>query len=114
LSQGVPAGDVLVLGLSRLDMITVNAWLNSKNIAAWLPAETGNREGLRVSTIHGAKGLDAGSVLLLDAHQLDSRPDAEARRLLYIAATRARRDLCVSHFRDSPLVAELASACAAG
>src|SRR5262249_37839461 len=27
-TRGVPARDLLVLGLSRLDMITVNAWLN--------------------------------------------------------------------------------------
>jgi len=34
-----------------------------------------------VSTIHGARGLDASSVLLLDAHQLDAREEAEARRV---------------------------------
>lgn len=112
LERGTPARDVLVLGLSRLDMITVNAWLNSKGIAAWLPAVTDRAEGVRVSTIHGAKGLEADAVLLLDAHHLQTREKSEARRLLYIAMTRARRDLAISYFRDVPLMADLAEACA--
>jgi superfamily I DNA/RNA helicase len=114
LARGVPPGDILVLGLSRLDVATVNAWLNSKHIAARMPAETDTAEGVRVSTIHRAKGLEAQSVLLLDAHQLQSREDPEARRLLYIAMTRARRDLCVSYFRPTPLMQELERVCARG
>jgi len=109
---GVPARDLLVLGLSRLDMITVNAWLNSKGVDAWLPAVTPDADGVRVSTIHAAKGLEADAVLLLDAHHLQTRTDAEARRLLYIAMTRARHDLAISYFRDGPLMAELTAACA--
>jgi superfamily I DNA/RNA helicase len=112
LARGMPAEQMLVLGLDRLDMTTVNAWLNSESIAAWLPAEAEGGEGVRVSTIHSAKGLDAGSVLLMDAHLLQAREDADARRLLYIAMTRARRELCVSWFRDSALLAELERACA--
>jgi superfamily I DNA/RNA helicase len=109
--RGVPARDLLVLGLSRLDMITVNAWLNSKGVAAWLPATTPDADGVRVSTIHAAKGLEAEGVLLLDAHHLQTRADAEARRLLYIAMTRARSDLAISYFRDTALMAELTAAC---
>jgi superfamily I DNA/RNA helicase len=111
-ARGVPARDLLVLGLSRLDMITVNAWLNSKGVDAWLPAVTSDADGVRVSTIHAAKGLEADGVLLLDAHHLQTRTDAEARRLLYIAMTRARHDLAISYFRDVPLMAELTAACA--
>jgi superfamily I DNA/RNA helicase len=111
-ARGVPARDLLVLGLSRLDMITVNAWLNSKGVDAWLPAVTPDADGVRVSTIHAAKGLEADGVLLLDAHHLQTRTDAEARRLLYIAMTRARHDLAISYFRDVPLMAELTAACA--
>jgi superfamily I DNA/RNA helicase len=112
-ARGVPARELLVLGLSRLDMITVNAWLNSKGVDAWLPAVTPDGDGVRVSTIHAAKGLEAEGVLLLDAHHLQTRADAEARRLLYIAMTRARHDLAISYFRDVPLMAELTAACAA-
>ena len=93
-------------------MITVNAWLNSKGVDAWLPAVTPDADGVRVSTIHAAKGLEADGVLLLDAHHLQTRADAEARRLLYIAMTRARHDLAISYFRDVPLMAELTAACA--
>ena len=111
LAAGVPASGLLVLGLSRLDMITVNAWLNSKGVPAWLPSEREADAGVRVSTIHGAKGLEAESVLLLDAHHLETRAPDEGRRLLYIAMTRARRELTVSYFRDVPLMAELERVC---
>jgi len=114
LGAGVPASSLLVLGLSRLDMITVNAWLNSKGVPAWLPSEREADAGVRVSTIHGAKGLEAESVLLLDAHHLQTRGPEEGRRLLYIAMTRARRELTVSYFRDVPLMAELERACRPG
>ena len=114
LARGVPAEHMLVLGPDRLDMLTFNAWLNSKSVAAWLPAEKERGEGVRVSTIHSSKGLDADSVLLLDVHLLQAREDAEARRLLYIAMTRARQELCISCFRDFPLMAELERACALG
>ncbi len=111
LAAGVAASSLLVLGLSRLDMITVNAWLNSKGVPAWLPSQRETDMGVRVSTIHGAKGLEAESVLLLDAHHLETRQPEEGRRLLYIAMTRARRELTVSFFRDVPLMAELERAC---
>ncbi len=89
-----------------------NAWLRSKDVAAWLLAETAQAEGVRVSTIHSAKGLDADSVLLLDAHELQAREAAEARRLLYIAMTRARQELCISYFHNSSLMTELKRVCA--
>jgi hypothetical protein len=111
LARHVPPERILVLGLSRLDMITVNAWLNSQNIASWLVGEIEGGHGVRVSTIHGAKGLDADHVLLLDAHLLDTRESHEARRLLYIALTRADRELCVSSLESSALVDELERRC---
>jgi len=46
-------------------------------------------------------------VLLTSAHQLQQREEAEARRLLYIAMTRARKELCVTYDQDSALMAEL-------
>ena len=59
-----------------LSMITVNAWL--KGVDAWLPAVTPDADGVRVSTIHAARGLEADGVLLLDAHHLQTRAHAEA------------------------------------
>ena len=62
---------------------------------------------VRLSTIHSAKGLDAAHVLLFAGHDLDGRGNDEARPLLYIAMTRAREELCVSYYGDSPLMEEL-------
>jgi superfamily I DNA/RNA helicase len=68
-----------------------------------------------VSTIHSSKGLDAGHVLILNAHELDGLGDEEeARRLLYIAMTRARDELCISAARPSRIVDEVARAVQAG
>ncbi|MEK7444372.1 MAG: ATP-binding domain-containing protein, partial [candidate division NC10 bacterium] len=69
-------------------------------------------DGVRVSTIHGAKGLDADRVIVLDGHRLDARDEAEGRRLLYIAMTRARTELCVTYQRESALMAALERSCA--
>lgn len=68
-----------------------------------------------MSTIHSSKGLDAGHVLILNAHELDGLDtEEEARRLLYIAMTRARDELCISSARPSWIVDEIARAVQAG
>ena len=65
---------------------------------------------VRVSTIHSAKGFDAGHVLLLGAHELEQRDEEDGRRLLYIAMTRASEELCVCYHGDSKLINELETA----
>jgi ATP-dependent exoDNAse (exonuclease V) beta subunit len=65
-------------------MKTLTRRLKSLGVSAYLLGQTERAEGLRVSTIHSSKGLDADCVVLLDAHQLQDREDPEARRLLYI------------------------------
>lgn len=85
---------------------------------------------LTLSTIHSAKGLEWGVVLILDLVEdrfpsrraLSSPEDLEEeRRLMYVACTRARDELCLlapesvflrgrdraEAVRESPLVAEL-------
>jgi superfamily I DNA/RNA helicase len=83
------------------------AWLCNEGVAAsFLP--DGRADGtVGVSTIHSSKGLDAGHVLILNVHELDSLEEEEARRLLYIAMTRARDELCVSAARSSSIVDEV-------
>ncbi len=69
-----------------------------------------------LSTIHSSKGLEYERVFLLDVHDgvLPSVTDAEARgeeeektaseerRLLYVAMTRAKNELCFFQYQDRP------------
>lgn len=73
--------------------------------------------GVRLATIHAIKGLEAEAVFVVGAHQASfpcKTPDdpledlfaarydreAEERRLLYVAITRAKRFLSISHTSD--------------
>ena len=111
LARGISPDDILVLGYNRLGMEKVADWLGGQKIpASFLPARRVDRT-VGVSTIHSSKGLDAGHVLILGAHELDGvRTREEARRLLYIAMTRARDELCISSARPSWVMDELAIA----
>jgi hypothetical protein len=111
LARGVPPADILVLGHNRLGMEKMAGWLGEHHVpATFLPAGRGPGT-VGVSTIHSSKGLDAGHVLILNAHELDSlKTREEARRLLYIAMTRARDELCISAARPSWVMDELARA----
>lgn len=97
LARGVAPAEILVLGHSRPGMEKVAAWLCGERIAASFLPDGRAAGAVGVSTIHSAKGLDAGHVLILNAHALDGfETEEEARRLLYIAMTRARDELCIS------------------
>jgi len=107
LAKGVSPYDMMVLGFSRSDMAMLEVWLQDAGIPAQL---LGGRVGagvVRLSTVHSAKGLDAESVIVLRAHELERRDEAEGRRLLYIAMMRARTELCISYSGESALVAQL-------
>lgn len=108
LARGIAPGDILVLGHNRLGMEKIAGWLDGQKIpASFLPARRVDGT-VGVSTIHSSKGLDAGHVLILNAHELDGlRTREEARRLLYIAMTRARDELCISSARPSWIMDEL-------
>jgi superfamily I DNA/RNA helicase len=89
-------------------MEKIAGWLDGQKIpASFLPAR--RLDGtVGVSTIHSSKGMDAGHVLILNAHELDGlRTREEACRLLYIAMTRARDELCISSARASWIMDEL-------
>ncbi|HKW93406.1 MAG TPA: UvrD-helicase domain-containing protein [Methylomirabilota bacterium] len=109
LSRGISPGDILVLGHNRLGMEKLAGWLERQEIpASFLPARKADGT-VGVSTIHSSKGLDAGHVLIVNAHELDGlRTRGEARRLLYIAMTRARDELCISSARPSWIMDEVA------
>jgi superfamily I DNA/RNA helicase len=96
-----------VLGLSRPTIERLSIWLKAQRIPACSLLTDHVPGAVRLSTIHSAKGLDAACVLLFAAHELEAREDEEARRLLYIAMTRAREELCVSYHAESRLMEEL-------
>lgn len=111
LARGVSPEDVLVLGHNRLGMEKIAGWLEGQQIPASFLPDRRVDGTVGVSTIHSSKGLDAGHVLILNAHELDGlRTREEGRRLLYIGMTRAREELCVSFARTSWLLDELLAA----
>jgi hypothetical protein len=110
LDRGVAPDDILVLGLSRPTMESLTEWLKSEEVPASFLLSEQLPGAVRLSTIHSAKGLDAGHVLLFGGHELEGRGDEVARRLLYIGMTRAREELCVSYHGKSRLMDEVASA----
>ena len=107
LDRGVSPEDILVLALSRPIIERLSAWLKDRRIPACSLLTDHVPGAVRLSTIHSAKGLDAACVLLFATHELQEREDEEARRLLYIAMTRAREELCVSYHGQSRLMEEL-------
>ncbi|MGH7300875.1 MAG: UvrD-helicase domain-containing protein [Candidatus Rokuibacteriota bacterium] len=110
LERGVAPAEILIIGHSRPGMKATAAWLCQEGIAACFLPDRRESGSVGVSTIHSSKGLDAGHVLILNAHQLDRLEEEEARRLLYIAMTRARDELCVSSARPSRIVDEVTRA----
>jgi hypothetical protein len=107
LARGVPPDQIMVLGLSRDEMSRLETWLDDAGVPAQVLGRRGQPGAVRLSTVHSSKGLDAECVLLLGAHRLDRYEQAEARRLLYIAMTRARSELCVAYYARSPLLKAL-------
>jgi len=104
LARGVAPEEILILGLGRPEMGRLEIWLTDRGVPAGLLGGAAQFGVVKLSTIHSAKGLDAEYVLLLNAQQLQRLDDTEARRLLYVAMTRARKELCVSYYGDSALM----------
>ena len=89
--------------------------------ALWelLVTERGERtlgQGVRLGTLHGAKGLEWPRVVLVDDGEGEA--DDDSRRLLYVGMTRAseRMDVVLREDRPHPLLREvgLASVCVTG
>lgn len=107
LTSGVPPENILILGLLRPEMAELETWLEDVGVPSRLLGGRSIPGVVRLSTIHGAKGLEADHVLLLQAHQLEQHRPDEARHLLYTAMTRARVQLAVYHHHYSDLLDEL-------
>jgi hypothetical protein len=96
LREGLPPNEILIMSLSRKEASSALGWLMKAGIAAQLLWKSSEENGVRLSTIHSAKGLDAEAVYVQGVQDLDRLESKEARRLLYIAMTRARTTLCLS------------------
>ena len=87
-----------------VDLTAIVAELDRRAEAQHVPAA----QGVTVSTLHSAKGLEWEAVALLGVHEgslpfvLATTPDqlAEERRLLYVGVTRAKRLLRISWSRS--------------
>jgi hypothetical protein len=106
--------------LDRLRAIAPVVWLN-RPVEGDAPDARQDvvSPGIKVQTIHSAKGLQYRAVVLIHADQLGARPDEVERdgRLLYVALTRPEELLAVTftHRADAPaneLLARLRSTAA--
>ena len=85
------AVDDLIAG-SQSERVTAQEVLDAFYEAAHEGRRHGRRDALRLSTAHGAKGLEFDHVIVMDCG--DWRWDGDSnRRLLYVAMTRARQTL---------------------
>jgi len=108
LDRGVSADDVLVLGRAWDEVEPLAVWLEDAGVPARVLRGQGGAGAVRLSTIHSAKGLDAACAITVGAHRIEEHDDEEqARRLLYIAMTRACTELCISYYGESRLMPEL-------
>jgi DNA helicase-2/ATP-dependent DNA helicase PcrA len=100
----VVAGGDRVGGQPALTVADVSAELDRRAEAQHVPSA----QGVTLSTLHGAKGLEWDAVALFGVHEgslpfvLASTPAqvAEERRLLYVGVTRARQQLRISWSRS--------------
>ncbi len=104
-----PLLESLIAGLSEL---APTRWLSKpKDAAAHLAV---NEAAIKVQTIHSAKGLQYKAVLVLwtDLLPAGSTAEAEERRLLYVAITRAENDLVLLGSGSRGFAGELHETCA--
>ena len=88
----------------RVALASFNGWLHE-----WSRDLRRVQRGLLLTTAHGAKGLEFDHVVILDGfwhgHRNDEEPDV-ARRLYYVAMTRARHTLALMRSRNTSFTAE--------
>ncbi|WP_046470405.1 UvrD-helicase domain-containing protein [Allosalinactinospora lopnorensis] len=130
LAEGIAPGDICITARTNRLRDSVAAHLRARSLPALIfnPREhavTETVHGVRVTTMHGVKGLEFRAVAVFGATadalpQLDHvtsteldenqhRADIDAQRsLLYVACTRARESLYVSwHGEPSPFLPEV-------
>ncbi|MEW5950711.1 MAG: 3'-5' exonuclease [Elusimicrobiota bacterium] len=95
---------IMILCLNRKDEYGVKSYLEKHGLKVSFASDANKNSDVVVSTIHSAKGLESDNVLLIDAHLLDKYQSGEAKRLLYIAMTRSREELCVCYLGECSII----------
>lgn len=94
--------------IDQLNEITPTVWLNKSRDSRFQVCEP----GIKVQTIHSAKGLQYKAVIVLWSDLLPTNfanTDEETeKRLLYVGLTRAEDFLAISSSRDSVFVSQIA------
>jgi len=121
LAGGTPAGDIAVLCRTKSLMRPIEAALARRGV----PLQSMNalafrrfdwrRPSVKLLTMHSAKGLEFGLVCVAGLQALPMRDETleDAVRLLYVAMTRATRELVLSAHGRSAVVDRVRDALAA-
>ncbi len=121
LAAGVAPDDIAILCRTKAMMKPIEAALarrriplQSMNALAFRRFDWG-RPSVKLLTLHSAKGLEFALVIVagLQSLPLGDEPLQDAVRLLYVAMTRATRELVLSAHGPSPLVQRVQDALAA-
>ena len=121
LADGVPPDDIAVLCRTKALMGPLEQALAQRRIAVQSMNDLAfrrfdwSRPAVKLITLHSAKGLEFPLVIVAGLQALPWRdePLEDAVRLLYVAMTRATRELVLSAHGSSPVVQRVKAALAA-
>ena len=121
LADGVPPDDIAVLCRTKALMRPLEQALAQRRIAVQSMNDLAfrrfewSRPAVKLITLHSAKGLEFPLVIVAGLQALPWRdePLEDAVRLLYVAMTRATRELVLSAHGSSPVVQRVKAALAA-
>jgi len=99
--------EILIISYSRANVEEVGLHLKKSKIKYRIVSEKTPESNVILSTIHSSKGLEADNVFIIDAHEIEKHYKSEAKRLLYIAMTRSKKDLYVFYRGDSQLIKDI-------
>ncbi|MEW6012245.1 MAG: 3'-5' exonuclease [Elusimicrobiota bacterium] len=99
--------EILIISYSRANVEEIGLHLKKSKIKYRIVSEKTPESNVILSTIHSSKGLEADNVFIIDAHEIEKHYKSEAKRLLYIAMTRSKKDLYVFYRGDSQLIKDI-------
>ncbi|MEF3280509.1 MAG: NERD domain-containing protein [Elusimicrobiota bacterium] len=91
------SSDIFILCLIHKDAEDLFNYLKSNNINVSFMNNFLDNTNIYVLTVHSSKGLESDNVLVYNAQNADLFNKQESKRLLYIAMTRAKKNLCVCY-----------------